>query len=52
MGEGGFRNLTVWQKSKDLAIYIYKLTNKGFFNKDFGLRETKFVARQFQCQVI
>lgn len=39
MGESGFRNLTVWQKSKDLAIYIYKLTNKGFFNKDFGLRD-------------
>lgn len=39
MGEGGFRNLTVWQKSKDLAVYIYKLTNKGSFNKDFGLRD-------------
>jgi four helix bundle protein len=39
MGEGGFKNLTVWQKSKDLAIYIYKLTNKGFFNRDFGLRD-------------
>jgi four helix bundle protein len=39
MGEGGFRNLTVWQKSKDLAVYICKLTNKGFFNKDFGLRD-------------
>lgn len=39
MGEGGFRNLTVWQKSKDLAIYIYKLTNHGSFNRDFGLRD-------------
>ena len=39
MGDGGFRNLTVWQKSKDLAVYIHKLTNKGLFSRDFGLRD-------------
>lgn len=39
MGESGFRNLEVWQKSKDLAISIYKLTNKGLFSKDFGLKD-------------
>lgn len=39
MGEGGFKNLTVWHKSKDLAIYIYKLTDHGSFNRDFGLRD-------------
>ncbi len=39
MGEGGFRNLMVWKKSKDLAVYIYKLTNTGSFSKDFGLRD-------------
>jgi four helix bundle protein len=39
MGEGGFKNLTVWQRSKDLAVYIYKLTNKGSFSRDFGLRD-------------
>lgn len=39
MGESGFRNLAVWQKSKDLAVYIYKLTNTGSFSRDFGLRD-------------
>lgn len=39
MSESGFRNLAVWQKSKDLAIGIYKVTNKGLFSKDFGLRD-------------
>jgi hypothetical protein len=30
MGKG-FRELQVWQRSKDLAVYIYKVTNtKGF----------------------
>lgn len=26
---GGFRELDVWRKAKDLAIYVYKVTNKG-----------------------
>ena len=36
---GKFQDLKVWQRSKDLAVYIYKLTAKGEFNKDFGLRD-------------
>ena len=36
---GKFQDLRVWQRSKDLAVYIYKLTAKGEFNKDFGLRD-------------
>ena len=36
---GDFRKLKVWQKSKDLAVSIYKLTDKGKFQKDFGLRD-------------
>ena len=39
MGDGGFKSLKVWQRSKDLAVYIYKITNNGIFNKDFGLRD-------------
>ena len=35
----GFRELKVWQRAKDLAIQIYKLTNSGDFSKDFGLRD-------------
>lgn len=36
---GGFRTLKVWQKSKDLAVYLYKLTAESPFNRDFGLRD-------------
>ena len=32
-----FMSLKVWQRSKDLAVYIYKITGKGKFSKDFGL---------------
>lgn len=35
----GFRELKVWQQAKDLAVYIYKLTNHGSFNRDYGLKE-------------
>lgn len=36
---GKFRELKVWQRSKDLAVYIYKLTRHGTFAKDYGLRD-------------
>ncbi|MBU4287462.1 MAG: four helix bundle protein [Proteobacteria bacterium] len=36
---GKFRELKVWQRSKDLAVYIYKLTAKGHFERDFSLRD-------------
>ena len=36
---GKFQDLKVWQRAKDLAVYIYKLTNKTPFSKDFGLRD-------------
>ena len=36
---GNFQELKVWQKAKDLAVYIYKITNDGHFAKDFGLRD-------------
>lgn len=39
MGKNGFRELTVWKKSKDLAVYVYTLTNTGSFNRDFGMRD-------------
>ena len=35
----GFKDLLVWQKSKDLAIRIYRISNQGEFQKDFGLRD-------------
>lgn len=39
MGKGGFKELKVWQKGKDLAVYIYQITNTGDFSKDYGLRD-------------
>jgi four helix bundle protein len=36
---GNFQELKVWQKSKDLAVFIYKMTNDGHFAKDYGLRD-------------
>ena len=36
---GNFRELKTWQRAKDLAVYIYKITNDGAFAKDFGLRD-------------
>ena len=35
----GFKDLSVWQKSRDLAVNMYKLTSKGPFKHDFGLRD-------------
>jgi four helix bundle protein len=39
MGKDGFRGLRVWQQSKDLAVYIYKITGDGKFAKDFALKD-------------
>lgn len=39
MGKGGFKSLKVWQRSKELAVHIYNITNTGAFNKDYGLRD-------------
>jgi len=36
---GRFRELKVWQRSKDLAIYIYGITNRDLFSRDYGLRD-------------
>ena len=36
---GNFQELKVWQRAKELAVYLYKLTVKGAFVKDYGLRD-------------
>jgi four helix bundle protein len=36
---GKFQELKVWQRSKDLAVFIYKITADGRFAKDYGLRD-------------
>ena len=39
MGKEGFQELRVWQRGKELAVYVYKVTSSGNFNHDFGLRD-------------
>ena len=34
-----FRNLSVWQKAKTLAVAIYKETSEGSLSRDFGLKD-------------
>jgi len=34
-----FEDLEVWQKSRDLAGQVYRLTSAGSFARDFGLRD-------------
>ena len=34
-----FEDLIAWQKARELTYQIYKITNKGEFSKDFGLRD-------------
>jgi four helix bundle protein len=36
---GDFRQLIVWRKAKDLAVYVYKVTDSGPISKDYGLRD-------------
>ncbi len=36
---GKFQDLKVWQRAKDLAVYIYRITDQGTFSKDFSLRD-------------
>jgi len=39
VGKKGFKNLAVWQKAKDLAVLIYRVSNSEMKNVDFGLRD-------------
>jgi four helix bundle protein len=36
---GDFTKLNVWQRAKELAVYIYKTTEIGKISKDFGLKD-------------
>jgi four helix bundle protein len=38
MGYQTFKELKVWQEARNLAIEIYKITEKGKFSSDFGLK--------------
>jgi hypothetical protein len=33
---GKFQDLKVWQRAKELAVFVYKFTRDGDFDKDWG----------------
>lgn len=39
MSARGFKDLVAWQKAKDLAVKIYRVTGHGVLSKDFGMRD-------------
>ncbi|MGI6586264.1 MAG: four helix bundle protein [Lutisporaceae bacterium] len=39
MSSTDFRKLIVWQKSKDLAVDIYRITSIGKLSKDYSLTD-------------
>jgi len=39
MGKKGFKELIVWQKAKDLAVSVYRITDNGSLSRDFGLKD-------------
>lgn len=39
MGKQEFKDLILWQKAKDLAVRIYKISMTGVLGQDFGLRD-------------
>jgi four helix bundle protein len=39
MGKKGFKDLIVWQKAKELAVFVYKITDNGSLGRDWGLRD-------------
>jgi four helix bundle protein len=36
---GNFEELKVWNKAKELSIYVYNVSRHGEFAKDYGLRD-------------
>jgi four helix bundle protein len=41
---GDFQKLRVWQRAKDLAIYIYKTIEKPPFKRDYCLKDQMWGA--------
>jgi len=36
---GNFRKLNVWIKAKDLAVFVYQLSDSGALARDFGMKD-------------
>ena len=36
---GKFQDLKVWQRAKELSVFLYRLTGHGAFSKDYSLKD-------------
>lgn len=36
---GGYKKLTVWQKAKDVAVFVYRISEEEVLSRDFALRD-------------
>ncbi len=52
MSKGGFKQLIVWKRAKDLAVLIYKITDQGEIARDVGLRDQMRRAAVSVCSNI
>src|SRR5688572_23333152 len=39
MGKQSFKKLLVWQRAKDLAVQVYRLSGDAALRRDFSLRD-------------
>ena len=39
MGKQDFKKLIVWQRAKDLAVFVYRFSSDGALGNDFSLRD-------------
>lgn len=39
MGTQGFKRLLIWQKAKDLAVLVYRISEKSELSRDYSLRD-------------
>lgn len=52
MSKGGFKQLVVWKRAKNLAVLVYKVTGQGEIARDFGLRDQMRRAAVSVCSNI
>jgi four helix bundle protein len=49
---GDFRKLKVWQRAKELAVFVYTLTRQRAFTKDWGLKDQiRRAAVSISCNI-
>jgi four helix bundle protein len=52
MSAGGFKDLVVWQKAKELTVGVYRMSEKGKLASDYGLKDQMRRAAVSVCSNI